>query len=245
MKKILFNYRQMEILLEELRLRTCGYQLLHCISRDQNRLFFVFQKEGRIETLFCSFSSPCIHFHLKTSLPAFEKSGCHALETLLPHATLIEAKLLHQDRILELAFDTSAGKRNFIGEFFSKHPNCYLIDEEGKILFALHPIEKSHYNLPSLPPQKHPEAAQPHYFEKHAELEEAFTKIENEWNFHRAKQSLTTTINKQIKKLEKRKETLEKSLKEASQWEKLQHEAELLKANVDKIKKRMRSIDVA
>jgi predicted ribosome quality control (RQC) complex YloA/Tae2 family protein len=244
LKKLLFNYRQMEILLEELQSRICGYQLLHCTSKGLNRLFFVFQKESQIETLFFSFTSPCIHFHLKTSRPAFEKNDCHQLETLLPQATLIEVKLLQQDRILELAFDTSAGRRSFIGEFFSKHPNYYLIDSERKILLALHPVEKSHYTLPPLSSQKHPEVAPLHYFEKHAEIEETFTEIEGEWIFHQAKQSLTTAINKQIKKFEKRKETLEKSLKEASQWEKFQHEAELLKANVDKIKKRMRSIDV-
>lgn len=242
----MISYRQMVTLLDELRSRICGYRLLRCYSSTPNHLYLQFQRGDKVEVLFLSFTAPCIHFHLKRSPPSFKKEHYHPLEALLPDATLTKIHLLQQDRILELTFDTAAGTRLLIGEFFSKRPNCYLIDRESKLLFTLHPTDRTHYTLPSIPSTKPTEtpSSQTDDLASHIDVEEAFAKIYKEWSFNQEKQALTTTINKQIKKFERRKEALEKSLNEASQWEKFQHHAELLKANIDKVKRRMLSIDV-
>lgn len=245
MKPFLFNYHQMELLLPELRKRVIGFQFLRSFSEHPHRYYFLFSQGDRVEILFCSFAMPSVNFHLKHPIRRLQKDSVSGpFDALLPKASVKDIQLHDGDRILILTFKTSVGERRWIGEFFSKHPNCYLVDAEGQILFSSFPVNNSHYSLPALPNKSPSSPLEHNYLQSHAAFEAAFDELEKERSYSAAIHAVEAAINKQIKKLERKKDTLEKGLVESSQWEKHQHEAELFKANLDKIKKRMLSVNV-
>lgn len=70
----------------------------------------------------------------------------------------------------------------------------------------------------------------------HREIE-ADTALERERKFLLEKQSIEKHLNKEIKKLERKESKLSESLNQCVEWEKVQHEGELIKFNFGAIKK--------
>lgn len=237
-----FNYAQMEILCAELQKRVGGFTVTDCLPNDLHRFFLIFGHHNQQEALFFYFSPLLMRFHLSQlhSIPKTQES--HPLLPFLKGATLIKAQLLQEDRILQLDFTTSAGRRTMIAEFFSKHPNYYLLDPNGKILFAMHhQHNRTHYQLPpkpSLAPQSPPQWA------SHQEVEQAYLKLEKELEFETEKHSLETFLAKEIKNLQRKERKLVETLEECSEWEIIQHEGELIKAHFGVINKGMSSVTV-
>ena len=147
----------MELLCHQLNERLAGAHVRHCFPNDLYRFYLRFEKNRQRETLFFCFSPPWIRFHLATDV--LNSPSTHPLNVYLQDAVLSECSLLQQDRILQLTFQTPKEHYRFIGEFFPRHPNYTLVRSDGTILFTLHQLERTHYQLPakhSLPvPQSH------------------------------------------------------------------------------------------
>lgn len=196
------------------------------------------RKQHRQEILFFCFTTPFLRFHLlQSSSISSRHSSPHPLISFLQGATLTSASLLQQDRILQLTFRTSHGERLFIAEFFSKHPNYYLVQPDGTILYALHSLPRSHYQLP--PPSSFRSLETP-IWSSHQEVEQAYAELERQAE----KQLLKNTLDKQLKKLQKREQELLKSLRQCHQWPQVQHEGELIKFHLASIKKGSASLVV-
>jgi predicted ribosome quality control (RQC) complex YloA/Tae2 family protein len=224
----------MEMLLTELQERVTNFKVVNCFPNDLRRFFLIFEgPKHQQEALYFCFVPPFIRFHLSSSLAHSKHRSPHPLLSFLQGATLRQASLLQQDRILQLTFLTSQGERQLIAEFFSKHPNYYLLQPDGKILLALHPLLQSHYRLP--PP--HPFSINPPQWLSHREVEQAYTELERQWEWIKEKQTLQNLLSKQLARLEKKERQLLKELEMCSQWVKIQHEADLIKTYLHAIKK--------
>ena len=229
-----FNYPLMKILCRELQERVADFKVVDCLPNDRVRFFLIFHGKHRQEALFFCFTSPFLRFHLTHSPSIPRVHSSHPLLSYLQGAVLKKACLIQQDRILQLTFLTPQGERLFIAEFFSKHPNYYLLESNGTILFALHSLHRSHYHLPSQPPFI---SSEPPSWSSHEEVEQAYAELEKQGEFTAEKQVLQTQLTKQSKKLRRKEQELLENLKQCSQWPKVQHEGELIKFNFASIKK--------
>jgi predicted ribosome quality control (RQC) complex YloA/Tae2 family protein len=234
-----FNFALMEILCKELQERVSNFKVVDCFPHDLRRFFLILHGSKRQEALFFCFAPPFLRFHL-SDLPTSRAHSSHPLLSFLQGATLNLVNLLQQDRILQLTFSTLQGERRFIAEFFSKHPNYYLIQPDGKILFALHPHPQTHYQLPPL----HSFVSKPPQWLSHREVEQAYMEIEKQWELAKEKQHLQTLLFKQLKSLQKKEQKLLESLKECAQWSQIQHEGDLIKSCFASIKRGTSSLYV-
>lgn len=234
-----FTYAQMKILCQELQDRAIGFQVIHCLPNDTRRFFLVLHNSPHQEILFFCFQPPFIRFHFVQSAPKAPSS--HPLLTYLKQATLTEASLPYQDCILQLTFETPLGQRKLIAEFFSKHPNYYILDAQDSILFALYPLAQPHYRPPLARAFKQEETL---LGRSHREVEQAYNQLEQEWTFAKEKQMLKVHVSQQLKKLQRKEQELQQALKQCAQWEMVQHEGELIKAYFASIPKGTSSISV-
>lgn len=240
MKQLPFTSPLMEILAKELQEKAANDFVIHCYPNDLSRFYMILQGSERQEALFFCFAHPFVRFHL-TSISGLPKANSfHPLNAFLQNGKLLNARILQNDRILELTFQTAQGNRLFIGEFFSKHPNYYLLKPDGTLLFSLHPLSGTHYQLPPV----HPFSSPSPIWKSHKEVEQAYAKLEQEWEFTRQKEALQKELKGQLKKLQHKEKELIKQLNACSRWEAIQHEGELLKANFSLLKKGLSSLSV-
>jgi predicted ribosome quality control (RQC) complex YloA/Tae2 family protein len=233
-----FNYALMELLCKELQERVTNFKVVDCLPHDRLRFFLILQKQKHQEALFFCFTPPFLRFHLtQRSLP--HEHSTHPLLSLLQDAIFQNACLLQKDRILQITFQTPHGERLFIAEFFSKHPNYYVIQSDGQILFALHSLHRSHYQLPT--PPSSVSLQSPIWF-SHQEVEDAYAKMEKQWEFTHEKHACHAQLNKQLKKLQRKEKELLENLNQCGQWRKVQHEGELIKFHFTSIKKGISSL---
>lgn len=229
-----FSYSLMEMLCKELQERILNFKVIDCHPHNLNRFFLVLQgPTHQKEALFFSFISPLIRFHLSSVKASSDKHGSHALLPFLEGAILNKIELLQQDRILQLTFSTSTGERRLIAEFFSKHPNYYLIASDGKILLTLHSTAKTHYQFPS----PHSFVSPPPLWHSHQEVEQQYREFEQQWELVQEKQKLHTHLSRQIKSLRNKEEKILNHLKECEEWINVQHEGDLLKSHFNSIPK--------
>jgi predicted ribosome quality control (RQC) complex YloA/Tae2 family protein len=228
-----FNYALMEILCKELQEKIIHFKIVNCLPNDLRRFFLVFQRANNQEALFFCFTPLFIRFHLSPSIKIPKSSSSHPLFSFLKDATLNQVSLLQQDRILQLTFATPKGERRLIAEFFSKHPNYYLVKSDGLILFALHPLAQTHYQLPPSPPVT--STISP--WHSHQEVEQAYEDIEKQWEFTKEKQTLQNQLSQKLKKMRRKEQELLESLKQCAQWSNIQHEGDLIKTHLASIKK--------
>lgn len=237
-----FNYPLMEMLCKELQERVINFNVIHCLPNDLRRFWIILSEKEKQEALFFSFTPPFSRFHLTRS-PAISKNlSSHPLSPFLQNATLKRVELLQHDRILQLTFLTTQGERRLIAEFFSKHPNYYLVKLDGTILFALHALPKNHYELP--PPRPALPAETPLQWHSHREVEQAYAVIEEKWKWTQEKQAISRLLSKQLKQLEKKEQILWNNLKQCAQWTTIQHEGDLIKSHLSSIKKGIATVCV-
>ncbi len=232
-----FTYTQMQLLCQQLQERILEFKVIDSFPNDPRRFFFVLRKDQQQENLFFCFQSPFIRFHLVRSF-SHSHTSSHPLLAYLKEAILKEVCLLNQDRILQFTFDTTKGKRLFVAEFFSKHPNYYLLQPDGQILFSLYPLSHSHYQLPPLL-QSQQVSALPRW-NSHEEVEQAYSELE----FTQEKHVLHTHLAQQMKRLQTKEKELQQALEACAQWEKIQHEGNLIKAHLNSLKSGISSLSV-
>lgn len=227
-----FTSPLMEILCKELQQRIANFKVVGCQPHDLRRFFLIFQGPKKKEALFFCFTPPLLRFHL-AHLPLSDHSTSHPLVSFLQGSKLLNASVLQHDRILQLTFSTSQGEQKLIAEFFSKHPNYYLIESDGKIRFSLYP-SRSHYQLPA--PRAFATSSPP-LWHSHREVEQAYEELEKQKELTQEKQDLQTLLSRQMKSLQRKEQKLLENLKECEQWTHIQHEGDLIKSHFASIKK--------
>lgn len=213
------------------------------VSQESHRKFIIHLAKGeKQERLFFCFAPPFIHFHLSSKRKRFANETLHSLHSYLSGSLLKDISLLNQDRILQLTFLKGMEEMRLIAEFFSKHPNYYLIDKEDQILLSLHAVRESFYILPEAP--KNNFSSLGSEVLNNEEVEGLYEQLEDEYRFVQAKRSYLSKLSKQIKKSESKIEQLTQALQKGLEWQTIQHQGELLKANLSQIKPKVTSIQV-
>lgn len=216
------------------------YIIQNCVLIDDHRFLLILLKENRQKALFFSFATLFSRFHLKEDFKPFLKNSQHPLFKFLSGALFRNAHLINEDRILQLTLETENGLLFFIGEFFSKHPNYYLVDANQTILFSLYPAKQKYYQLP--PQIIHQKNLTEENLYSHFEIEQIYSKIEQERAFTETKKNLLKKSQNNLKKFEKKALNLSIELDHASKWRTIQHEGDLIKANLGVLKKRSTSL---
>ena len=234
-----FDFEQIDAFAHDLNRELKGFQLKEFLGLDLSRFIIVFQKETIIKRIFFCLQKPFLRFHFTSHLKS-KKHFEHPLNSYLKKAILIEAKTLNQDRILILEFVQHQSKLVLILEFFSKHPNYYLVDASNCILFSLYPIKSMYYIAPSVPIFLSPVSS----LLSHEEIEKKYIGYEKEFEFEEIKKKTLASIQHKIKQGLQKQIQLEKELQESLDWEKIYHLGELLKANYTLLKKGLKEIEV-
>ena len=194
------------------------------------------------ERLFFCFSKPLIHFHLSSKRKRFVNETLHPLNSFLGGCLLKDISAINQDRILQLTFLKDRQEIRLIAEFFSKHPNYYLVDKEGQILLSLHATRENFYVLPEAPESNF--SSVDSLILNNDKIERLYEQLEKEYQFAQAKKSYLSKLSKQIRKLRNKIEQLTQALEKSLEWQAIQHQGELLKANLSQIKPKMTAIEV-
>lgn len=236
-----FNNPLMELLCEELHKRTSNAQLLHCFPNDLHRFFLVLQADGHQESLYFCFSPPFLRFHLTSHTPKGIPTSLHPLNAYLQRTILKESKVLEQERILQLSFQSLQEEYLLMCEFFPKHPNYHLIKPDGTLLFSMHPLTRSHYQLP---PKRAHRSVNETPWRSHLEVEQAYRQFEKEWQFVNDKKAMLSEVSREAKKLRKKEHDLLNQLQQCSQWADMQHEGDLIKSYFSSIQKGASSLKV-
>lgn len=236
----MFSYHQLDRLKNELVDRLIGFKVVHVRSFSNYRFCLDMEKEKSKERVFFSFEKEGMRFHLSQS-PFKEMSHSHPLEEGLQGKILKSASLLNKDKILRLEFDGNPPKI-LIGEFFSRHPNCYLLDETEKVLFSLYPLKKPSYSVPKRK-SEWIDTSLANTFSSY-EIEALCIQNEKTQLLLKKKEAARKQILSEDKKIDKKIQKLEESLEEARRWEEVYHLGELIKANLFRIDKKSSSIDV-
>jgi len=212
-----------------------GWELFYCAGEHPSRFSLVLTKGDTVKSVFFCFDPPFVRFHL--SFTPSKKKALSNVNFFLQGGVLKSVEMLNHDRIFKMIFQVNAKEIAFIAELFPKRPNFYLTDSDGAILFSLHHREEKKYQLPPQPSYISTESDDSL---NHEEVDSLYRQLELE----KEKESLRSFLAQSRKKQLKRIKNLEEALQESSTWEKVLHEAELLKANFGALKRGLPSIVV-
>lgn len=226
------TYAQMKSLLHEIRPLLKGAVLDRCSASSHKKLILHFSNQ--LSLLIC-FQEPFLRFHLtqhewKNHSTAFSQQLAQALHNW----HLRECELLEKDRILKLFFKKGQEETFLVCELIPKRANGYLLDGQERILTSLIPTEKNVYQMPTRFFNSDQETAE---IVSSAAIEQVYNPLEWQAEFLEKKQEIEKLLKNQIKNSLKAKSRFSQELAEASQWEKVQHEAKLLQSNLFRIKR--------
>jgi predicted ribosome quality control (RQC) complex YloA/Tae2 family protein len=214
------------------------------VSQYSSRSLIIHCQKGEVKNnLLISLQTPFVRAHLThhqgvSSITPFFS----ALNKYITTLTISQLSLLQHDRILKITAEDENSQYTIIAELFSKSPNCYLIDFNGKILHSLFKVTQVTYQppeeqqLPPPPPLTAPVSS--------ATIEKHYDAAESTARFEREKTQIRKIIYRRLKKSKRSIEELTKQLNSCLAWEQTHHQAELLQANLYQIKKGMKDIEV-
>lgn len=236
-----FSAAQLKALLPEFEKHLKGSTYLSCNASDPRRFVLFFEKEGKKEALFLCMEGPFPRCHLTENRSIHSSALSHPLHSILIDSSVLAIEQINDDRILKIHFHTSHRIFSLICEFFTKHPNYYVVDQMGQILFSLFPLPHSHYQPPS---QSHSPPSSFPPFTSSKEVGRAYDRLEHEWLLQKEKKEIQALLQKELKRLQKKQKALEKDLDECSHWQEVRHEGELLKSQFSSLKKGLHEIAV-
>lgn len=225
----MFSFNQFTYLCEDLKKHLIGAKIVNCLQVNK-KLFIEFDRKPQLKTLLLCFQKPFIRFHLTSGKI---KSKPHEyLSRYLSGTTLTSIEVLNQDRIVQFEFTGAENKSFLIGEFFSKHPNCYLTDSNSNILYSLYPTVQSAYQPP--PPKFH--STHSCRLLEHAEIESYYNELEGKKFFENEKKGLEKKLKKELKNNLACKNKLLLAINDCKNWKDIQHKGDLIKANLSLFK---------
>jgi predicted ribosome quality control (RQC) complex YloA/Tae2 family protein len=237
----LFHYPQIESLCKSLNILLKGFTLIDCLFKKPSHFLLVFKKNSTVQKLLVCFQQPFTRFHLVSESFEYEERHVHELlQELLSGMHLKSVETINADRIVQFQFTNGSRTLFFICEFFSKHPNCYLTDSDFNIFYSLHPSKSIVYRYPSSPIANQPS----NRILNHKEMEKYYADLEEKHLFEEEKNRLEKELKKNLKNLYANHAKLNQSIEDCKNWESVQHEGDLIKANIHLFKKGQLSFTV-
>lgn len=207
-------------------------RVINCLGKTRSRFFLFLEKNHQRQSLFFSFAKPFVCFYLTSQKQDGSRDGF--LKPFFIDLALEKVELINDDRIVRFVFSGNSKTHHFIAEFFPKHPNYYLTDAGGTILASLYPTKNAVYVAPQ--PGSHV-TAKPLSF---AEVEQLDLKA----HFLHQKEIVQTMMRQQLERQQRFILKMEMEQEQASQWEAVQHEGELLKAHFAQLQKGLKEVTV-
>lgn len=233
------TYSEMEALCKEIQPALIGSKVSDCI--DAGDCHFVFSFETGQHLLVC-LQEPFLRFHL---LNKSWKSGSETpfekhLE-VLKGAVLQQMELLNHDRILKLTFKHGKSIYYFIAELFPKRSEAYLTNENSQIIAQLKKVPEEKYQIPEKVFNKQEESAKN---SSSAIVEELYREKEKQAWFEHEKLVVQRDLSTKLKGAQRLKAKCEEALKASLEWQKLQHEGQLLVTNLHMLKQGMTTVSI-
>lgn len=237
------TYEQMLALCQEIKPLIEGSSLSFCAESTPLHYILAFSTPNqKYHNLLICLQQPFLRFHLLRNFPKAKANPF--LDKLNHHfagQTLQSIELLNEDRILQLTFETQKSVHYLVVEFFPKCPNLYVLDHSRKIIASLHPVESQTYVLPPKPPT-HTHKHNKHESISSDEIAKEYQEKEINAHFIEDKRILHGQLTREYKSALKREETAKHALKLCEGWQQLQHEGQLLQANMHLLKRGMREV---
>lgn len=238
------TYVEMKALRNEIEPILLGSSFESCLVTTEWHIIIAFKTlHGTKKKLLICLKEPFLRFHLTEASPkeTLNSHFSNSLNALLKHAILKEIDLVNNDRILKLSFEKKSRTYNFIAQLFSRGANAFILEGDS-ILDSFRPLEEAHFSIDKRPshltPISHPEHISSFPVEQH------YQRIESQATFEKEKIDLHKEIRSRLKKVERQKTNAIQDLKECSNWEKVYHEAVLLKSSFHLLKKGMKDISI-
>jgi predicted ribosome quality control (RQC) complex YloA/Tae2 family protein len=196
---------------------------------------------GHLKLLIC-LQQPFLRFHLIQNRNN-EKNTPWTLDiqSLLKDSVVSNMQILNEDRILRISFLKNKSLFHIIVELFPKKTNLFLTNGQMEILSVLHPIALTHYVIPQKP--KNVKTALTTRITS-VEIEKHYDILESDADFKLEKLQIYAHLEAALKKELKRKEKILQELQKCQNWTLVHHEADLLQANLYRIKKGMKEITI-
>ncbi|MEK7339243.1 MAG: NFACT RNA binding domain-containing protein [Candidatus Rhabdochlamydia sp.] len=224
----MLSYSEMLSLLPEMKKEILDKNLIRFIQINPTSYIFVF---NHVQILLCV-QKPFSRFHLTNKkYKPYPSAFADQVNKLLKERACMEVFLLSEDRILCLKFE----EYFFIAELMYHHPILAVTDSLFAIMLSNIPTS-SHYKAPLVKPTIHHSSA----FVASKEIEERYQLLEKQVLLasHRRK------ISSQLAKLEKQLQKYQEEYTQATNWQVLQNETELLKSHLKQITSGMKSVQV-
>lgn len=199
-----------------------------------------FSLKNSISALRICLEKPFVRFHMDSpSLP--KASGkdpfVEAVDKVVKGAHISACELLNDDRILSLTFQKDTGDFRLIVELFPSKPNAYLLNDRQDILaswrsngdLSTYTLPQKAFNAEVLPDIFPPGLS--------ASIAQDYALRESKETFEKRYKEVFTNVNKSLKRAEQRLQQREAMLQASQEWEAVQHEGQLLHANLFRLRK--------
>ncbi len=246
------NYTQAHHLCHELQPVLAGCSCQGVVALAPRSFVLTFTRGKQSYFLLLCLQEPFLRFHLSepanTSQVIFQGQVpfVKELSKYLPGKTLTGCELLNADRILALSFRHGNDSLQLLAEFFPRRPNCYLLDQDNKILASLNPLpgEQLSYTLPPKRPAQPDTAAAAAEACTSVAIAKHYAALEAAAAFQQGLRHVLGSAQKLCKRagdgLQQRRDTLAG----CQNWPAVQHEGQLLQANLFRLLKGQAEITV-
>lgn len=229
----MLTYSQMVALCKEVKPLIEGKRFVRCSVIGSYH--FILEFEG--QRLLISLQSPFLRFHLFFKQGhGQEDSFCKKVNAVLHGMRVETVSLLNEDRIFCIEFH---GGKKMVAELFLKRPNLYLLDAKNSILASVNAVKVSSYVLPARTAHSLVEVTV-----SSKEIASLYEQKEEEKRFQDEKKAFEKSFSDLLKRAQKNVEKASADLKRCLDWERVQHEAQLLQTVRHNMKKGMKEIVV-
>ncbi|VHN99654.1 NFACT RNA binding domain-containing protein [Candidatus Rhabdochlamydia sp. T3358] len=224
----MLSYSEMLSLLPEIKKEILDKNLIRFMQINPTSYVFVF---NHVQLLLCV-QKPFSRFHITNKkYKPYSSVFADQVNKLLRERACVEVFLLSEDRILCLKFE----EYYFITELMYHHPILAVTDSSFAIMLSNIPTS-SHYKKPLVKPAIHHSPA----FVTSKKIEERYQLLEEQALLAVQRRK----ISSQLAKLEKQLKKYQEEYAQATNWQVLQNETELLKSHLQQITPGMKSVQV-
>ena len=246
------NIAELRLVIKELRAKLIGARLekIH----EPQKFRFTFQlwcRDSEKRTLLVDLSPDGSRIHLtkrKFENPKTPPRACQFLRSRLLGAVIEDVILLEPDRIVRINFSGPAGRFGLVFELFGPASNLFVLDSNGRIIFALREsllrgrglAAGDEYRTPDTGGLS-PDAEVRFPVERGGSIsyamDEFYEREERKKLLERAKAKLNRELKRELKRLERAVEEHERNLELKSQADEVRKKAEALLTFAARVKK--------
>ncbi len=227
---------ELRALVDELRPLLVGATVLSFNAIDTRKFVLLVRQEEQNRAVLLCLQEPFLRLHRWSgTTQGSDNPFAKKISGLIIEAV----ELLNQDRIVSLTFHHQG---SLIAEFFPRRPNLFFVDAAGDILLALNPVENKQYQVPPNPFQN--DIILPDPTVSSAGIEAFYWQKESEAAFLKEKQAQQHLWNQRAKRARKALDKAQMELDKCRAWEAVQHEGQLLQANMFKMRKGLPEVTI-